>query len=221
MDDTAKLAIAVGAGLGLYYLLSPMVRKAEAQVPVQATSLEAAVMQYADTIWFTGVKRVLEPALIAAVIEVESGGNPIAAGAIDEVGLMQIRPETGLWQCNLSPFDLLNATKNIDCGTKYLKELLDGRNGDIAAAVASYNAGPGRVSYDIWTQELNMPAMTKKHVLKVLGAVPRYRVLFQAQYGAAYNRAFPPGSWNLSTAHLGSLSGVLSITYAGGAAWVN
>lgn len=222
MDETTKLVVAVGAGLGLYFLLSPLLRKAEAQEPVETTTVEAAVMRYADTMWFTGVKRVLEPALIAAVIEVESGGNPSAAGAIDELGLMQIRPATALWQCNFSPFDLLNPTKNIDCGTKYLKTLLDQFNGDIAAAVAGYNAGPGRISYDIWTQALTMPATTKTHVLRVLGAVPKYRLLFQNIYGAGYNLAFPPAAWNISTAHLGSLSGVSGSAYQGDTTvWLN
>ncbi len=210
MDDTAKLVVAVGAGVGLYFLLSPFMRKAQAETAITPMNTEAAVMQYADEIWSVGVKHALEPALIAAVIQAESGGNPTATGAIDEIGLMQIRPATGRWQCNLSAFQLLDATKNIDCGSKYLKELLNGRNGDIAAAVASYNAGPGRVSYDVWTQDLKMPASTKRHVLRVLGAVPRYRLLFQAWYGSGYDRAFPSSAWDISTAHL-----------SGGAPWVN
>lgn len=103
MDETTKLMISIAAGLGLYYLLSPYLRKAEARVPVQATSLENRVMTHVDALWFTGVKYAVEPALIAAVVQVESSGNASAAGAIDEIGLMQIRPATGLWECNANP----------------------------------------------------------------------------------------------------------------------
>ena len=219
MDDTTKLLVALGAGLGLYYLLSPMLRKAEAH-EVPATIREIAVMQYGDIIWSVGVKYALEPALIAALIEVESGGNASATGAIDEIGLMQIRPLTALWECQTSASDLLNPTKNVDCGTKYLKKLLGDRNGDVAAAVASYNAGASRVSYDA-RQYLKMPATTKEYVSKILGAVGGYRVLFQIRYGAAYNTAFPPAAWNMSTAHLASLGRLPAARPGGRAIWVN
>jgi soluble lytic murein transglycosylase-like protein len=82
----------------------------------------------------------LQPKLIRAVIEQESGFHPCALSASGAEGLMQLMPETAQELGVADPFD---AAQNIDAGAKYLKDLIDKYKGDVAQALGAYNAGPG------------------------------------------------------------------------------
>ena len=84
----------------------------------------------------------IAPAVIKAVIEVESRGNPRAIGKRGEVGLMQVHPATGR-ALGYSRAELFDPEKNVEAGEKYLAMLLE-QFGDIETALAAYNAGPGR-----------------------------------------------------------------------------
>ncbi len=84
----------------------------------------------------------LDPALVTAMVEVESGFNLKAVSPKGAQGLMQIMPATAK---DLHLKDSFNAEKNIEAGTRYLKQLLD-RFGTAELALAAYNAGPGTVS---------------------------------------------------------------------------
>ena len=84
----------------------------------------------------------IEPALIKAIIMVESGYNPTAISKKGAVGLMQLMPATAL---SLGVEDLFNPAHNINGGVKYFKKLLSGFNGDVTLALAAYNAGTTNV----------------------------------------------------------------------------
>ena len=90
----------------------------------------------------------LEPQLVAAVIEVESAGHPLAVSHVGALGLMQILPETGrelaakhgvAWS---GPNTLFDPAINVKLGAAYLRELTN-RYGDVSIALAAYNWGPG------------------------------------------------------------------------------
>lgn len=85
----------------------------------------------------------LDPALVQAVMEVESGGDEKAVSPKGAQGLMQIMPGTAK---DLKLADSFDAAKNIEAGTRYLRQLLDRFGGDVKLALAAYNAGPGAVS---------------------------------------------------------------------------
>jgi soluble lytic murein transglycosylase len=95
----------------------------------------------------------IDPALIAAVINAESGfaDQTSPAGAR---GLMQITPDTADTIERLSGGetftfeDLADPELNIRYGSYYLNHLLDLYGGNEVAALAAYNAGPGNV--DTW-----------------------------------------------------------------------
>ncbi len=77
--------------------------------------------------------------LVKAVIGRESAFRPCAVSPKGAQGLMQIMPGTADLLKLADPFD---AKQNIDAGTRYLKQLLDKNGGDVAKALAAYNAGP-------------------------------------------------------------------------------
>ncbi len=92
----------------------------------------------------------LEPGLVVAVIEVESGGYPLATSRVGAMGLMQLLPSTGReladrldieWK---GPDTLFDPIVNVRLGTAYLRQLAD-RYGDVDTALAAYNWGPGRI----------------------------------------------------------------------------
>lgn len=84
----------------------------------------------------------LEPALLAAVIEVESGFNPNAVSPAGAKGLMQLMDATAR---GLGVTDSYDPQQNILGGARFLRQLLDRYKGDIRLALAAYNAGSGTV----------------------------------------------------------------------------
>lgn len=84
----------------------------------------------------------IEPPLIRAVIEQESAFRPCAVSPRGAQGLMQLMPETARELQVADPFD---PEQNIQAGAKYLKQLIDKYKGDLAQALAAYNAGPNTV----------------------------------------------------------------------------
>ena len=77
--------------------------------------------------------------LVLAVIQTESGFRPEVVSPVGAQGPMQLMPTTAK---ALGIADPQDARQNIFGGTKYLGKLLDRFNGNVALALASYNAGP-------------------------------------------------------------------------------
>lgn len=84
----------------------------------------------------------IDPALIRAVIETESGWNAAAVSRKGAVGLMQLVPSTAQ---RFGVKDLFSPKQNVDAGVRYLKSLLERYNGNLELALAAYNAGEGAV----------------------------------------------------------------------------
>ncbi len=84
----------------------------------------------------------LPESLIKGVIKAESAFNTRAVSTAGAEGLMQLMPRTAR---ELGVTDSFDIEQNIDGGAKYLKKMLDRFDGDVAKALAAYNAGPGTV----------------------------------------------------------------------------
>jgi hypothetical protein len=80
--------------------------------------------------------------LVKAVIAVESEFDQWAVSSKGAQGLMQLMPATARRFGVTDPFD---ARQNIFAGAKYLRILLDQFRGDVALALAAYNAGENTV----------------------------------------------------------------------------
>ena len=87
-------------------------------------------------------KQRLEPALVKAVIAVESAYDPAAVSPKGAVGLMQLIPGTA---ARYGVKRIADPQDNIGGGTRYLRDLLDMFNGNLQLALAGYNAGEGAV----------------------------------------------------------------------------
>jgi len=95
-----------------------------------------------DLIKRNGTQFGVDPYLVFLVIEQESRFHSRAVSPKGARGLMQLMPGTARRFGVSRPFD---PEDNIRGGTQYLKELLTMFNGRVDLALASYNAGEGRV----------------------------------------------------------------------------
>ncbi len=89
-----------------------------------------------------GTRFGVDPYLVFLVIEQESHFRPRVVSPKGAQGLMQLMPGTARRFGVKRPFD---PVENIRGGTQYLKQLLVMFGGRVDLALASYNAGEGRV----------------------------------------------------------------------------
>ena len=96
---------------------------------------------YAEIIARAAEAHGVNPMLVRALIQVESGYRPRARSRKGAMGLMQLMPSTARAYKVGNPFE---PKANIEAGIKHLKSLIDRFRG-VELALAAYNAGPGAV----------------------------------------------------------------------------
>ena len=111
----------------------------------------------------------VDPALIKAIITVESYFNDKAESHKGAKGLMQLMPRTAK---ELGVTDILDPEQNIDAGARYYKWLLERLKGKHDLALAAYNAGIKRVM-----DYRGIPpfAETRAYVIKVQRYYKKYK----------------------------------------------
>jgi len=176
-------AAALVAALAAFFVLRGVVDKA-----IQELTLP---LRHEDIIRQQAREKDVDAALIAAVIYSESKFNDSTSSA-GARGLMQITPEaasdierhSGGTSFELG--DLSDPEINIRYGTFLLRELLDRYDGDVAAALAAYNAGPGNADRwggsELTVAEIPFPE-TRAYVEDVLDKQRAYREKYGRELG--------------------------------------
>jgi hypothetical protein len=120
-------------------------------------------------------KYMVDPALIEAIIQVESSFRPDAVSTSGAPGLMQLMPGTAK---DLNVNDRYNPRENIHGGAKYISELMKRFDNDLTLVIAAYNAGPNAVA-----RHKGIPPIpeTQRYVKKVMRAYHDFRMI---RYGA-------------------------------------
>lgn len=131
----------------------------------------------------TAAETGIDSALMKAIVEQESSGNPEAKSSIGALGLMQLMPKTAedlAKKLKLgTDYDLTDPYTNLKMGATYFKALLD-KYGDTELALTAYHSGPGRVDAllkssggsslaDILS---DLGPVGKQYAAQVLGRIP-------------------------------------------------
>ncbi len=103
---------------------------------------ETSPTNYEEIIQANAAKYKVDPALIKAVIQSESGFKNGLTSPAGAQGLMQLMPGTAK---SLGVANVMDPAQNIEGGTKYLAALLHKFDGDEAKALSAYNWGPGNL----------------------------------------------------------------------------
>jgi|SRR6187399_2599400 len=180
--------LAIGAALVAAAIVAGVLLAGTVDKAIQELTLP---LKHEDVIRQQSREKNVDAALIAAVIYSESkfSDRTSSAGAR---GLMQVTPDaaneierhSGGTTFKLK--DLGDPEINIRYGTYLLRELLDRYEGDVAAALAAYNAGPGNA--DKWGgSELSVEAIpfpeTRAYVEEVLEKQGAYRDEYGRELG--------------------------------------
>jgi hypothetical protein len=169
-----RVPVGIEAGTGSNRLEQALNALRTAKTPVSAPGLQLLqqiIKEQAVPILLSSAESRVSPALILAVIAVESGGKTDAVSRAGATGLMQLMPDTA---ARFGVRDALVADQNISGGIKYLDWLLEEFSGDAVLALAGYNAGEGAVR-----SHQGVPPFpeTRDYVPKVLAAYQVARAL--------------------------------------------
>jgi soluble lytic murein transglycosylase len=158
-------------------------------------------LDYQDSIAAAARAERVDPYLVAAVINVESGFRANATSPAGAIGLMQLLPKTATAvAAHLGLAKRMDATTlkvpadNIRVGTAYLGELLRQYKGDERLALAAYNAGMSNaerwaVGWDFKATDaqavkhIDFPE-TVNYVGEVLAQVAVYRSLYPTAFAS-------------------------------------
>jgi hypothetical protein len=125
----------------------------------------------ADMLAAAAARRGVDPRLVAAVAQQESGSRQFKAdGSIvgsskGAQGVMQLMPKTAQ-QYGVDPAD---TGQNIQGGVAMLADMLKRYHGNTAQALAAYNWGPGNLDNAI-ARHGRMPAETENYVSRIMSA---------------------------------------------------
>jgi soluble lytic murein transglycosylase-like protein len=127
--------------------VEPETPKTEEEAPAaMAVQQDRSLLEdspFAEIIASAAEAHGVNPMLVSALIQVESGNRPSARSRKGAMGLMQLMPSTAREYKVRNPFE---PKANIEAGIKHLKTLIDRFGATrLELALAAYNAGPGAV----------------------------------------------------------------------------
>lgn len=151
----------------------------------------------------------LPVSLVRAVVAVESAGDARAVSSKGAMGLMQLMPATA---ARFGVADPLDPSQSLEGGCAYLRWLIDRFDGNLALALAGYNAGEGAVD-----RYAGIPpfAETRAYVRRVLELLQepeealRPRSIARAARSSALPSSTPASSLVTYAAASGGLSSIV------------
>ena len=153
------------AGPGRLDIAMRALARADNAVPVpRLQQMQALAQDRGIDILKATIGTEVSPALVLAVMMVESGGKVDAVSSAGAQGLMQLMPDTA---ARFGVTDSLEAAQNIAGGVKYLDWLMGTFDRDPVLVLAGYNAGEGSVRTH---QGVPPFSETRDYVPKVLAA---------------------------------------------------
>lgn len=127
------------------------------------TASRGQYKRVAQAIIDESLKYEMDPVFLLSVIQGESGFDPHKRGALDEIGLMQLRPGTAEWISEKAglkyagPKSLRDAVTNIRIGAAYLHYLREKFDSHAQLYLAAYNMGEHNVinalDKNIWPKD--------------------------------------------------------------------
>jgi soluble lytic murein transglycosylase-like protein len=116
---------------------SPVVQETEEipEIPLPWTQVAG---EYTDMIRTAAAEYDLDPAVITAMIQVESNFDQFAVSHKGACGLLQLIPATAE---RFGVRDVFDAADNVNGGARYFRWLLDKFENRMEFALAAYNAG--------------------------------------------------------------------------------
>jgi len=152
--------------------------------PSVDAALVVASAPFREMITAAAIGEGVDPALVEAVVAVESSFSPRAVSRKGAMGLMQLMPRTARLLGVSNAFD---PRQNLIGGSRHLRDLIDLFRGDLARALAAYNAGVNAV---LTYGGIPPYRETREYVRMVLA---RYR-LGRAEPSSTWAPAGPPAS---------------------------
>jgi soluble lytic murein transglycosylase-like protein len=134
----------------------------------------------------------VDPLLVLAMIEVESGFDSTAVSSAGAHGLMQLLPGTMQREAEalgLDDADPADPVANVRAGVRYLRRCLDAYPGHLDLALMAYNSGPNRVLE--FLEDGEVPEWASAYPLRVEQALGRVRRAFAAEPSARLAEAGP------------------------------
>lgn len=142
-------------------------------VLAKETPLKQVQLEYIQTyVEEACAKERIEPALLKAIIQVESNFNHKAVSRVGAKGLMQIMPFTAKELGKKKALDSRDPRANVLAGARYFRSLINQFEGNVKLAVAAYNAGPRAV---VKYHGIPPFAETQNYVTKVMAEWERLR----------------------------------------------
>ncbi len=104
-------------------------------------------IEFLETLWYESKRAGLEPALVLALIQVESGFRKYAISSAGARGYMQVMPFWARLIGDGDPARLFHMQTNLRFGCVILRHYLDIERGDLFMALGRYNGSRGKAAY--------------------------------------------------------------------------
>lgn len=119
--------------------------------------------QYDALFQQAGQQHNVDPDLLRAMAQQESGFNPAAVSPKGAVGILQLMPDTAK---DMGVVDRTDPAQNIFGGARYMSQLI-GKYGDVDKAVQAYNMGPAAFDKYQSGQGKTLPNETAQYLSRV------------------------------------------------------